>query len=515
MGFASQDDLITSITTDGQIDTVVYQKTSPAAGLAGHWQHFIGGVGTIPAATFGGTEATFTATDNTWSEGAIPIGDQTSPVTKHILNMGVSVVAAAGAPWFVLPIDLVGYAKLTTTNVSTTGVKTITMTPISNTTANVDRYPNGEGLRLFVASYATMGANAPTMQVTYTNSAGTTGKTTTSGKLAKRLKEVDRKKVLLASLDVRRPAAQEQLAILGEQVGVASLPIIAGQDPIAITKRAMETARLEGYDVLILDTAGRLSIDEELMAEVVAVRDVAQPHEKLLVVDAMTGQDAVNTAKNFEEKVGVSGIILTRIDGDARGGAALSMRAVTGRPIKFLGTGEKIDALEVYHPDRLAGRILDMGDVVSLVEKAAATIDQEVAEDMARKFISGKGFDFDDLAKQMQQMRKMGGMSSFMGMLPGMGKIKEQIQNANIDEKQVKRTESIIYSMTKAERKDVDLLNASRKRRIAMGAGVEVAEVNRLIKQFLEMQKMMKQLQRLGKGGFLRSMGGMMMGGRK
>ena len=341
------------------------------------------------------------------------------------------------------------------------------------------------------------------------------GKTTTSAKLAKRLKEVDRKKVLLASLDVRRPAAQEQLAILADQVGVASLPIIAGQDPIAITKRAMETARLDGYDVLILDTAGRLSIDEELMAEVVAVRDVAQPHERLLVVDAMTGQDAVNTAKNFEDKVGVSGIVLTRIDGDARGGAALSMRAITGRPIKFLGTGEKVEALEVYHPDRLAGRILDMGDVVSLVEKAAATIDQDVAEDMARKFISGKGFDFDDLAKQMQQMRKMGGMSSFMGMLPGMGKIKEQIQNANIDEKQVKRTESIIYSMTKAERKNADLLNASRKRRIAQGAGVEVSEVNRLIKQYLEMQKMMKQLQRLGKSGFMRSMGGMMMGGRK
>jgi len=340
------------------------------------------------------------------------------------------------------------------------------------------------------------------------------GKTTTAGKLAKRLKEVDRKKVLLASLDVRRPAAQEQLAILGEQVGVASLPIIAGQDPAAITLRAMETARLEGYDVLILDTAGRLSIDDALMAEAAAVRDIAHPQESLLVVDAMTGQDAVNTAKHFEEKVGVSGIVLTRIDGDARGGAALSMRAITGRPIKFLGTGEKVDALEVYHPDRLAGRILDMGDVVSLVEKAAATMDQDVAEDMARKFISGKGFDFDDMAKQMQQMRKMGGLSSFMGMLPGMGKIKEQIQNANIDEKQVKRTESIIYSMTKAERKNVDLLNASRKRRIAQGAGVEVSELNRLIKQFLEMQKMMKQLQRLGKGGFLRSMGGMM-GGRR
>ena len=340
------------------------------------------------------------------------------------------------------------------------------------------------------------------------------GKTTTSAKLAKRLKEVEHKKVLLASLDVRRPAAQEQLAVLADQVGVASLPIVVGQDPAAITHRALEAARLEGYDVLILDTAGRLSIDDELMAEAAAVRDIAKPHESLLVVDAMTGQDAVNTAKHFEEKIGVTGIVLTRIDGDARGGAALSMRAMTGRPIKLLGTGEKTDALEVYHPDRLAGRILDMGDVVSFVEKAAATIDQDVAEDMAKKFISGKDFDFDDLAKQLQQMRKMGGISSFMNMLPGMGKIKEQIKNANIDEKQIKRQEAIVYSMTKAERKNADLIAASRKRRIAKGAGVEVSDVNRLIKQFLEMQKMMKQIQRLGKAGFMRSMTGMMSGRR-
>lgn len=340
------------------------------------------------------------------------------------------------------------------------------------------------------------------------------GKTTTAGKLAKRLKEVERKKVLLASLDVRRPAAQEQLAVLGEQVGVASLPIIAGQQPEEITRRALEAARLEGYDVLILDTAGRLSIDDELMAEAAAVRDIAQPHESLLVVDAMTGQDAVNTAKNFEDKIGVTGIVLTRIDGDARGGAALSMRSVTGKPIKFLGTGEKIDALEVYHPDRLAGRILDMGDVVSFVEKAAATMDQGVAEDMAKKFIAGKAFDFDDMAKQMKQVRKMGGISGFMSMLPGVGKIKEQLKDANIDERVVLRQEAIISSMTKAERKDVNLIGASRKRRIAAGAGVDVADVNRLIKQFLEMQKMMKQIQRLGKTGFMRSMTGMM-GGRR
>lgn len=339
------------------------------------------------------------------------------------------------------------------------------------------------------------------------------GKTTTSAKIAKRLTEVDKKKVLLASLDVRRPAAQEQLAVLGEQIGVESLPIVTGEQPAAITKRALQMAKLEGYDVLILDTAGRLAIDEELMAEAAEVRDIASPHESLLVVDAMTGQDAVNTAKNFEEKVGISGIVLTRIDGDARGGAALSMRAVTGKPIKFLGTGEKTDAIEVYHPDRLAGRILDMGDVVSFVEKAAATMDQGVAEDMAKKFMSGKGFDFNDLAKQIGQVRKMGGVGSFMNMLPGMGKFKDKIEGANIDEKAIRRQEAIISSMTKAERKDASLLAASRKRRIAKGAGVEVAEVNRLIKQYKEMQKMMKKLQRMGKSGLMRSMAGAMGGG--
>ncbi len=339
------------------------------------------------------------------------------------------------------------------------------------------------------------------------------GKTTTSAKIAKRLKDVEKKKVLLASLDVRRPAAQEQLAVLGEQVGVDSLPIIDGQQPEDIARRAMEAAKLEGYDVLILDTAGRLAIDDELMAEAAAVRDVTNPHESLLVVDAMTGQDAVTTAKNFEEKVGVTGIVLTRIDGDARGGAALSMRSVTGKPIKFLGTGEKTDAIEVYHPDRLAGRILDMGDVVSFVEKAAQTMDQGVAEDMAKKFMAGKAFDFNDLSKQIRQVRKMGGVGSFMNMLPGMGKLKSKIENANIDEKSIRRQEAIISSMTKAERKDANLLGAARKRRIAAGSGVEVADVNRLIKQFKDMQKMMKQLQRLGKSGFMRSMAGAM-GGR-
>jgi len=338
------------------------------------------------------------------------------------------------------------------------------------------------------------------------------GKTTTSAKIARRLKEINKKKVLLVSLDVRRPAAQEQLAVLGKQIDVETLPIIEGQQPDTITKRAIKTATLEGYDVVILDTAGRLSIDDELMEEASQISDIASPDESLLVVDAMIGQDAVNIAKNFEEKIGITGIVLTRIDGDARGGAALSMRSVTGKPIKLLGTGEKIDEIEVYHPDRLAGRILDMGDVVSFVEKAAQTMDQGVAEDMAKKFISGKAFDFNDLAKQLKQVRKMGGIGGFMNMLPGMGKIKKQVEKSNVDEKAILRQEAIISSMTKAERKNASLLGASRKRRIAKGSGVEVADVNRLIKQYKEMQKMMKKLQRLGKAGFMRSMGSMMSG---
>ena len=332
------------------------------------------------------------------------------------------------------------------------------------------------------------------------------GKTTTSAKLAKHLSTVERKKVLLASLDVQRPAAQEQLAVLGEQIGVATLPIVAGQSPVEIARRALTTAQKETYDILILDTAGRLAIDDALMAEAAAVRDAVSPHEKLLVVDAMTGQDAVNTAQQFEQIIGITGIVLTRIDGDARGGAALSMRAVTGKPIKFLGVGEKTDALEIYHPDRLANRILGMGDVVSLVEKAAATINHDDAREMAEKFMGGGGFDFNDLAKQLQQMRKMGGLGSMMNMLPGMGKIKEQLKDAKLDDNIVKRQEAIIQSMTIAERKDADLLQASRKRRIAAGAGVQVADVNRLIKQQMEMQKMMKQVQKLGKGGLLRSL---------
>ena len=329
------------------------------------------------------------------------------------------------------------------------------------------------------------------------------GKTTTAGKLALRLRTRDRKKVLLASLDVARPAAQDQLAVLGRQAQVASLPIVPGEKPVAIAKRALETARREGYDVVILDTAGRLHVNEELMLEVAAVRDATNPHESLLVVDAMTGQDAVNVAKAFAERVGVTGVVMTRVDGDARGGAALSMRAVTGRPIKFVGIGEKLDALEPFHPERIAGRILGMGDVVSLVEKAAETVDRDEAEKLAAKMQKGR-FDLDDLAAQLRQLKKMGGMGGIMGMLPGIGKIKKQLDEANLDEKLLKRQEAIISSMTRAERKNPKLLNASRRRRIATGSGTTVQEVNRLLKQHQDMADMMKRAAKLGQKGLQR-----------
>ncbi|MQP64251.1 signal recognition particle protein [Niveispirillum sp. SYP-B3756] len=329
------------------------------------------------------------------------------------------------------------------------------------------------------------------------------GKTTTSAKIGLRLKNREKKKVLMASLDTRRPAAQEQLKVLGEQTGVATLPIVKGQTPVEIAKRAMETARLEGFDVVLLDTAGRLAIDEELMDEVVAIRDATQPVESLLVVDAMTGQDAVTVATNFNDRVGITGIVMTRIDGDARGGAALSMRHVTGKPIKLMGVGEKTDALEPFHPDRIAGRILGMGDVVSLVEKAAESIDKEEAEKLARKLEKG-GFDLEDMLTQMRQITKLGGMGGMLNLLPGVGKIKEQLKNANIDEKILKRQEAIILSMTKKERKKPDILNASRRRRIALGAGVTVADVNRLIKQYQDMSEMMKKMKKLGQKGLMR-----------
>ena len=329
------------------------------------------------------------------------------------------------------------------------------------------------------------------------------GKTTTSAKIALRLKTRDKKKVLMASLDVRRPAAQEQLKVLGEQVGVATLPIVPGQTPVQIARRALETGRLEGYDVVLLDTAGRLAIDDELMNEVVDIRDATKPVESLLVVDAMTGQDAVTVATNFNERVGITGIVMTRIDGDARGGAALSMRHVTGKPIKLLGTGEKTDALETFHPDRIAGRILGMGDVVSLVERAAETIDKEEAEKLARKMEKG-GFDLDDMLSQMRQIKKMGGMGGMLGMLPGVGKIKEQLKNANVDEKMIARQEAIILSMTKKERRKPEVLNASRRRRIALGSGTTVADVNRLIKQYQDMSDMMRKMKKLGQKGLMR-----------
>ncbi|HTQ34706.1 MAG TPA: signal recognition particle protein [Stellaceae bacterium] len=329
------------------------------------------------------------------------------------------------------------------------------------------------------------------------------GKTTTAAKIALRLKNRERKKVLMASLDVQRPAAQEQLAQLGRQTGVTTLPIVPGERPVAITKRALDVARREGYDVVIYDTAGRLAINEELMLEVAAVREAAQPHQTILVADAMTGQDAVNVAKAFGERAGVTGIVLTRVDGDARGGAALSMRAVTGKPIVFIGVGEKIDALEPFHPERIAGRILGMGDVVSLVEKAAETADQEEAEKLAKKLEKGN-LDLDDLAGQLRQLRRMGGMSSMLGMLPGIGKIKKQIDAANIDETIIKRQEAIIGSMTKSERRNPNLLNGSRRRRIAAGSGTTVPEVNRLMKQYQDMAGMMKRMKKLGQKGMMR-----------
>ena len=329
------------------------------------------------------------------------------------------------------------------------------------------------------------------------------GKTTTTAKIALRLKDRDKKKVLMASLDVQRPAAQEQLKILGEQAGVATLPIVPGQMPVDIARRALQAAKLQGYDVVLLDTAGRLHIDEALMTEVQAVRDATRPVETLLVADALTGQDAVNVAKEFKDRVGVTGIVLTRVDGDGRGGAALSMRAVAGAPIKLMGTGEKLDALEPFHPQRIASRILGMGDVVSLVEKAAETIQQEEAERMAAKLQKGS-FDLDDLSQQLKQMRKMGGMQGLVGMLPGVAKMKKQLSEANLDDKLISRQEAIISSMTPKERRNPKLIQASRKRRIAIGSGTSVQDVNRLLKQHLQMAQMLKQMNKLGKKGMLR-----------
>lgn len=336
------------------------------------------------------------------------------------------------------------------------------------------------------------------------------GKTTSSAKIARRLTEKDKKKVLMASLDTRRPAAMEQLAILGQQVGVDTLPIIAGQDALTIAKRALETARKSGFDVVILDTAGRVTLDDALMDEVAKVKAAVKPHEVLLVADALTGQDAVNTARAFDERIGLTGIVLTRMDGDSRGGAALSMRAVTGKPIKLIGVGEKVDALEEFHPDRVAGRILGMGDIVSLVEKAAETIDQEQAMKMAEKMRKGK-FDLADLRDQLIQMESLGGIGGMMGMLPGIAKAKAQLQNAQLNDNTIRRQIAIINSMTPKERSHPDLLKASRKKRIAAGSGVKVEEVNKLLKMHRSMGDMMKMLggKKRGMMGALGNMFGM------
>ncbi|MEO1709204.1 MAG: signal recognition particle protein [Pseudomonadota bacterium] len=339
------------------------------------------------------------------------------------------------------------------------------------------------------------------------------GKTTSTAKIAKRLTDREKKKVLMASLDTRRPAAMEQLKVLGEQTGVATLPIVAGQSPAQIAKRAMDAGKLGGYDVVMLDTAGRTTVDDALMAEVVEVRKITGPHEVLLVADALTGQDAVNTATAFDHQVGITGIVLTRVDGDGRGGAALSMRAVTGKPIKLMGVGEKWDALEEFYPDRIANRILGMGDVVSLVEKAAETMDAEKAQKLAARMKEGQ-FDLNDLSEQLKQMENIGGMGGLMGMLGGGAKMKDQMAAAGVDDKMIKRQRAIISSMTKKERSTPKIIDGKRRKRIAAGSGTHVAEVNKVLKMHRQMADMMKGMKK-GKGGMLgrmMGMGGMMPG---
>ena len=335
------------------------------------------------------------------------------------------------------------------------------------------------------------------------------GKTTTAAKIASRLTRRDKKKVMMASLDVTRPAAREQLRVLGEQIDVSTLPMAEGETATSIAKRAMTASRLQGYDVVILDTAGRVTIDQGLMDEIKQISEITNPAEKILVADALTGQDAVTTAKNFHQNVGVTGIVLTRMDGDSRGGAALSMRSVTGVPIKAVGTGEKLENLEDFHPERVAGRILGMGDVVSLVEKAAETIEVEEAEKIALKMQKGQ-FDFNDMLTQLQQVSKMGGLGGVLAMLPGVGKLQKQMASAGVDDKSIARQVAIIQSMTAQERKSPKLLNASRKRRVASGSGTTAQEINRLLKQQMEMARMMKKV---GKMGGLKGLGSLFGGG--
>src|SRR5262249_45901954 len=338
------------------------------------------------------------------------------------------------------------------------------------------------------------------------------GKTTTAAKLAKRLAETAKRKVLMASLDTRRPAAMEQLAVLGRQIETDTLPIVAGQTAVQIARRALEAGKLGGYDVVLLDTAGRVTLDDAMMAEAAEVKRAASPHEVLLVADALTGQDAVNLARAFNERVGLTGIVLTRVDGDGRGGAALSMRAVTGKPIKLSGTGEKLEALEEFHAARIADRILGMGDIVSLVEKAAATIDAERAQRVAEKMRKG-AFDLSDLRDQLEQMKKIGGVSGLMGMIPGIARMKKEIASANLDDRVVKRQIAIIDSMPPKERRQPDLLKASRKKRIAAGSGTKVEDINRLLKMHRTMADMMKAMGG-GKRGPLGALGNLFgMGG--
>ena len=336
------------------------------------------------------------------------------------------------------------------------------------------------------------------------------GKTTTTAKLALRLKDREKKRVLMASLDTNRPAAMEQLAILGTQIGVDTLPIVKGESAVQIAKRAKQQATLGGYDVYMLDTAGRLHIDEVLMDEVQAVRDIAQPRETLLVVDGLTGQDAVNVATEFDAKVGITGVVLTRMDGDGRGGAALSMRAVTGKPIRFVGLGEKMDALETFDAERVAGRILGMGDIVALVEKAQQVLEVEQAERMMKRFQKGL-FNMNDLKSQLEQMQKMGGMGSIMQMMPGMSKMAKAAEDAGMNDKMIRRQIALINSMTRKERANPDILQASRKKRIAEGAGLEVSELNRLLKMQKQMGDTMKKLGKM-KGGMLKQAMRAMMG---
>ena len=323
------------------------------------------------------------------------------------------------------------------------------------------------------------------------------GKTTTTAKLGRLIREKHGKKALMASLDVNRPAAQEQLQVLGTQVDVATLPIVQGQQPVDIARRALESAKLQNADVLLLDTAGRLHVDEALMAEMKAVASVTTPTEVLLVVDSLTGQDAVNVAKSFTDEVPLTGVVLTRMDGDARGGAALSMRFVTGKPIKFAGTGEKLDAIEAFDPKRVAGRILGMGDVVSLVEKAAATVKQEDAEALAKKMAKGQ-FDLDDLRMQLKQMQNMGVLGMLAGMMPGMKKAKAAMAASNMDDRVLLHMDAIIGSMTAKERKRPELMNAKRKKRVAAGSGTQVQDVNKVLKMHQEMGRAMKQIRKMG-----------------